>query len=145
MHDCLFCKIASGEIPSKKIYEDSATLAILDINPAAVGHILVIPKKHFENIFDVEEPTLRELIESTQKVAKNLREKLDCDVMILQNNGRAAGQIVSHIHFHVIPRKEGDGIHLTHQRFQMSEEQLEDMRKKLEISKKSGHEEFSRW
>ncbi|MBI5061486.1 MAG: HIT family protein [Candidatus Aenigmarchaeota archaeon] len=133
--NCLFCKIVRGEIPSKKIYEDDATVAFLDVSPAALGHTLVIPKAHFENIFDVDEATLYKLAGAVKKIAKNIKSHLNCDIMLLQNNGRHSGQIVDHAHFHVIPRKEGDGIRLSHARMQLSSEELEQIRRRLSMMK----------
>jgi histidine triad (HIT) family protein len=144
MQDCLFCKIASGEIPSKKIYENDHVVAFLDINPSAPGHTLVVPKRHYNNILDVDEKTLVHLIDGVQTVAKRMSEKLGSDITVLQNNGRTSGQIVFHIHFHIIPRTEGDGIHFVHHRIQVSEQELDEMKNKLE---KPSHasSSFSGW
>ena len=110
--ECIFCKIIKKEIPSTKVYEDENTFAFLDINPVSEGHTLVIPKKHFESIFDIEKEELKQLIKAAQHVAQ-MRKKQGADgVNIIQNNGKTAGQLVDHIHFHVVPRKKGDGLHL---------------------------------
>jgi histidine triad (HIT) family protein len=145
MQECLFCKIVSGEIPSKKIYEDDDALAFLDINPAAPGHTLIVSKKHYMNLLDVDELTLRRLINVVQRVSRRIASELKSDVMVLSNNGRASGQIVFHIHFHVVPRYEGDGIHLTHKRMQLSEEDMETMRKKLNIEKEKSSHGLGNW
>jgi histidine triad (HIT) family protein len=106
MEDCIFCKIIKGEILSYKVYENEKVLVILDINPANEGHLLIIPKKHFENIFDIEEDYLVEVI----KVAKKLSMLfIEYDGLnLLQNNKEQAGQIVKHFHLHLIPRIKGD-------------------------------------
>jgi histidine triad (HIT) family protein len=109
MNDCIFCKIISQEIPSEIVYEDENTLAFLDINPINLGHTLVIPKQHHENIFDVPEEILNNTMKVLQKVARSVDEISD-GINVGQNNRPAAGQIVNHIHFHVIPRFEKDGL-----------------------------------
>jgi histidine triad (HIT) family protein len=109
--DCIFCKIVSGEIPSGKVYEDGSVIAFMDINPAKRGHCLVLPKEHYESIFDVSDEVLYETILAVKKVASAVQKAVKSDgVNILQNNNRAAGQLIPHIHFHVIPRFNGDGI-----------------------------------
>jgi len=121
--DCIFCKIVAGDIPSYKVYEDENCLAFLDIDPASIGHTLVIPKKHFSNLNDILDEKLSSLILSVKKVAKILQDKLGVkDYQILQNNGRGAGQEVFHIHFHVIPREINDGQpHFNHYKYKEGE------------------------
>ncbi|MDD3386719.1 MAG: HIT family protein [Candidatus Pacebacteria bacterium] len=109
MEDCIFCKIISGEIPSYKIYEDDFVFAFLDINPTSLGHTLVVPKKHNKDVFDIEEEYLKRTILISKKIAKKMKEVLDCDgVNVYNNSGASAGQIIFHFHIHVIPRKNGD-------------------------------------
>lgn len=109
--DCVFCKIANGEIPSYKVYEDGDLLVFLDIKPASKGHCLVIPKKHAENIFDISEENLQKISVVAKKISQKITEKLAADgVRISQSNGRVAGQEVMHYHLHIIPRYEGDEI-----------------------------------
>lgn len=111
--DCLFCKIAAGEIPAAKIYEDEKFLAFLDITPVNPGHILVMPKEHYENILDVPAEVLQELILIVQKMVVLIKEKLSAEgINIGQNNFAAGGQSVNHLHFHVMPRYTGDGYEL---------------------------------
>lgn len=113
MNDCIFCKIISGEIPSHKIYEDDWTLAFLDIAPSSVGHSLVIPKDHFENIYTLPDETLARLSLTAKKVSVALKHSLECDgVNLIMNNEKSAGQIIFHSHIHIIPRKENDGLKL---------------------------------
>jgi len=108
-NDCIFCAIAAGEIPSFKVYEDDEVLAYLDINPFAKGHTLVIPKRHSQGLLDTDDATLATIIARVKMIAAHLKDKLGCDGFnILQNNGEAAGQTVRHVHFHIIPRWQGD-------------------------------------
>ena len=110
-NDCVFCAIAAGEIPCFKVYEDELVLAYLDINPFSEGHTLVIPKAHTTGLLDTPEETLAALLARVKKVAAHLKAALPCDGFhILQNNGAAAGQTVGHIHFHIVPRRNGDPI-----------------------------------
>lgn len=110
MNDCIFCKIAKGEIPSEKIYEDEHAFAFLDIAPNNPGHTLVIPKTHSRNIFDINENDLRELSVRIKKVATAVKKGVEADgINISMNNEGAAGQIVFHAHIHVIPRFSDDG------------------------------------
>ena len=108
-NDCIFCAIAAGEIPCFKVYEDELVLAYLDINPFAKGHTLVIPKAHSKGLLDTDEETLAAVIARVKKVAAHVTASLGCDGFnILQNNGAAAGQTVHHLHFHIVPRWNGD-------------------------------------
>ncbi|MBR2487924.1 MAG: HIT family protein [Kiritimatiellae bacterium] len=110
-NDCVFCAIAAGEIPCFKVFEDDFALAYLDINPFSEGHTLVIPKAHTTGLLDTPEETLAALLARVKKVAAHLKTALGCDGFhILQNNGAAAGQTVGHIHFHIVPRCNGDPI-----------------------------------
>ncbi len=101
--DCVFCKIIKGEIPSLKIYEDDSVLAFLDINPDCDGHTLIIPKKHFKDLDDIDIDTLTRINLAAKKVKKLLEEKLHCDgISLLQNNGNV--QEVKHYHLHLKPQ-----------------------------------------
>ena len=111
MVDCIFCKIINGKIPSFKVYEDDEVLAFLDINPVSLGHTLVIPKEHYETIFDVQDEVFGKLSSKVALVAKKIKRALHCHgINILQNNERASGQVIFHAHFHIIPRMEDDGV-----------------------------------
>lgn len=100
--DCLFCKIINGDIPSYKIYENEYVFAFLDINPDTDGHTLIIPKKHYKDIEDIDEITLLEIFKAARDVKKLLEEKLNCDgITLMQNNGDV--QEVKHFHLHVKP------------------------------------------
>ncbi len=114
-NDCLFCKIASGEIPSHKIYEDDLTVAFLDINPVNLGHTLVIPKKHAGNLRDISEEDYLAVQKTVKRLAPKIAEALGaCGYNIGQNNEPCSGQVVMHLHVHIMPRFEGDGYKLWH-------------------------------
>lgn len=109
--DCIFCKIARREIPSAIVYEDQYALAFLDINPVAYGHALVIPKNHYETISDIPEAKMAELAKAVRRVASAVMKATGAHGLnVMQNNGRAAEQLVPHMHFHIIPRFEDDGL-----------------------------------
>ncbi|MBR6186903.1 MAG: HIT family protein [Clostridia bacterium] len=111
MGDCVFCKIASGEITGMRIYEDGETLAFMDIAKDVDGHILVIPKKHFKNILDCGPEELGAVMETVRKVSLHLVKNCGYDgVNLLNASGESAGQSVPHFHIHVIPRKRDDRI-----------------------------------
>jgi histidine triad (HIT) family protein len=107
---CLFCRIVTGEIPSKKVYEDDHSFAFLDINPRNPGHTLVIPKKHYTTLFDMPPKEVGRLYESARAVAEAVRSGTKADgLSVVQSNGNAAGQVVSHMHIHLIPRYMSEG------------------------------------
>ena len=105
MEDCIFCKIAAGEIPAFKIYEDDLCVATLDIGPASEGHTLIIPKKHYRDLTEMDEALLGSLFTVAKKIGTRQMARLGADGFnVVQNNGTAAGQTVMHFHMHVIPR-----------------------------------------
>ncbi|WP_456471587.1 HIT family protein [Methanocaldococcus sp.] len=105
---CIFCKIANKEIPSKIVYEDPYVIAFLDINPRSKGHTLVVPKKHYKTLDEMPDEELCHLIKGVKETIKILK-KLNFDgYNIVNNNGKAAGQEIDHVHIHIIPRYEGD-------------------------------------
>ncbi len=111
MEDCIFCKIVKGEIPCEKIYEDEKVFAFLDISPSNPGHTLVILKEHSADLMHSPEEHLAELITRVPAIAQAVMSGLDYPAFILSvNNGSEAGQVVPHLHFHIIPRKTGDGL-----------------------------------
>ena len=121
--DCIFCKIAAGEIPSATVYEDDDFRAILD--PAAKGHTLVIPKSHSDNLLSVEPDTAAKALKVISKTANAIKEALGCDgINVVQNNGEAAGQTVMHLHFHIIPRYKNDSVNIGWQPMKPSNEEL---------------------
>jgi histidine triad (HIT) family protein len=111
--DCIFCKIVSDELPSYKVYEDEDTLSFLDIGPVNYGHVLVIPKKHFSNLEEIDEQTFCQVMKAVKKVGLAVKKGLGVEgYNIGENNDPIAGQIIPHLHFHIIPRSEGDGLKL---------------------------------
>ena len=107
--DCIFCKIAAGEIPSETVYEDEDFRVILDLNPASKGHALILPKDHADDIFDLSDKDKERVLFVASKVASAMKEALCCTgINLVQNNGESAGQTVKHFHLHLIPRYVGD-------------------------------------
>lgn len=130
---CIFCKIIAGEIPSYKVYEDEKVLAFLDINPVSPGHTLVLPKKHVINIEEAEEEVLCQIVKIVKKVGLSLKKNLGVPGYNVQvNNDPAAGQIVPHLHFHVVPRFPDDGLKLWLQK-QYKENEAEEVLNKIKI------------
>ena len=136
---CPFCSIASGEAPASIVYEDATVLAFMDLNPANVGHILVVPKEHLENIYEAPEDVLADLFSVVKRVSAAVKKTVGAEgISILQLNGRAAGQSVMHFHVHVIPRFRGDpistaiGAMIEHQGFEKPERRdLDEIAKKI--------------
>lgn len=123
--DCIFCKIAAGEIPSATVYEDENFRAILDLGPAAKGHTLVIPKDHSENLLDVSPETVKRALSVISKTANAIKDAMGCDgINVVQNNGEAAGQTVMHLHFHIIPRYNNDNVNIGWQPMKPSTDEL---------------------
>lgn len=111
--DCIFCKIAAGEIPSATLYEDEDFRVILDLNPASKGHALILPKEHYRNLYDIGEEILKKAAVLAKKMVKNLTDVLGCQgYNIVQNNEEVAGQTVFHYHMHLIPRYKDDNVGL---------------------------------
>ena len=109
MNDCIFCKIAKGEIPSATLYEDEEFRVILDQGPATKGHALILPKAHYQNLYELPDELAGRAMILAKKIITEMKDVLDCDgYNVVQNNGSAAGQTVFHFHMHLIPRKEGD-------------------------------------
>lgn len=138
MEDCVFCEIIKNKIPSHKIFEDKYVLAFLEIKPLADGHTLLIPKKHFESIFDIEEKYLEKIIVAAKNISKKMEKELDVQgVNLFQRSGLAAEQGVFHFHLHIVPRKKGDGINLDNwwmpKTKKANENELKTLAKKLKI------------
>ncbi|HLD16058.1 MAG TPA: HIT family protein [Candidatus Nanoarchaeia archaeon] len=111
MEGCIFCRIAKGEIPCNKIYEDNDVIAFLDINPINEGHTLVVPKKHCDKFSETDDEELGILIKAVKKIANTIKKAISADgYNIGVNNERLAGQLVYHVHVHIIPRFSGDGL-----------------------------------
>lgn len=130
--DCIFCKIAAGEIPSGTLYEDEQFRVILDLGPATKGHALILPKEHAANLYELPDETAAEAMKLAKKMALLLKSKLHCDGLnLVQNNGEVAGQTVSHFHLHLIPRYKGDGQKINWVSSEPSREELEAVRKEI--------------
>ena len=111
--DCIFCKLANGVFPTNKIYEDDDFTVILDISPANLGHSLIIPKQHYDNLFELEDELAAKVMPLAKRIAAVIKEELGADgINTVQNNGIAAGQTVYHFHTHIIPRYDNDGVGL---------------------------------
>lgn len=130
--DCIFCKLANGEIPTNALYEDDIVKVIFDLGPATRGHVLVIPKEHFDNVFSMDDKTAAHVFVVASRVAKALHTQLGCDGMnILQNNGEIAGQTVFHFHMHIIPRYKDDGVNVKWTPGKFDDELAHDLIEKL--------------
>ena len=126
--DCIFCKIANGEIPSACIYENKEFRVILDVGPATRGHVLILTKEHYDNIFEIDAETAGRLFSLASDVARAMKKTLNCDGMnILQNNGTIAGQTVFHFHLHLIPRYEGDQVKVTWPQGEISDDEKTEL------------------
>ncbi|MBU4351506.1 MAG: HIT family protein [Nanoarchaeota archaeon] len=131
MDDCIFCKIVKGEIPCSKVYEDNHVIAFLDIAPASKGHTLIVPKEHYEIIPNVPNALLEKTIDVVKKIGCALLKEND-GFNVMQNNRKAAEQLVPHVHFHVIPRNNGDGLDVAKWKSsKYAEGEMEEMLAKL--------------
>ncbi|MDF2905070.1 MAG: hypothetical protein K0R34_391 [Herbinix sp.] len=113
-NNCIFCKIIAGEIPSAIVYEDADFKAIMDIFPAAKGHVIILSKRHVANLYELDDDTATKALLVARKLAKAIQSELQCEgINLLQNNGEAAGQTIFHFHMHLIPRYQGDQVKTT--------------------------------
>ena len=132
MSDCIFCKIANGEIPSATLYEDEDFRVILDLGPASKGHALILPKAHAANIYEISDDMAAKAMIRAKKMATKMTEALKCDGFnIVQNNGEPAGQTVFHFHMHLIPRYEGDQVGITWKPGTLTDEVKNEILEKL--------------
>ena len=130
--NCIFCKIANGEIPSKTIYEDEMFRVILDLGPAAKGHALILPKDHYKDLYELPENTASHVMLLAKKMAAQMTDKLHCDGFnLVQNNGETAGQTVMHFHMHLIPRYRNDNQKIGWTPGEPSQEELEESRNQI--------------
>lgn len=130
--NCIFCKIANGEIPSRTVWEDDDFRAILDLGPATKGHTLILPKDHAANLYELPAELSAKVLPVAQKVAAILKEKLGCEGLnLVQNNGEIAGQTVMHFHLHLIPRYANDGQKILWDPKQPSAEELDEILAKI--------------
>lgn len=126
--NCIFCKIANGEIPSRTLYEDERYRVILDLAPAARGHALVLPKEHFANVYEIPEDWAEGAMKIGRQMAIRMKECLHSDgTNLVQNNGETAGQTVPHFHLHVIPRYKGDGQNILWKPHKASDQELDEV------------------
>ena len=124
--DCIFCKIANGDIPSKTLYEDEEFKVILDVGPATRGHALILPKNHYANLYELPDETAVKVMLLAKKMAVLMTEKLGCDGFnLVQNNGKAAGQTVFQLHLHLIPRYKEEGQTLGWKSLEPTQDELE--------------------
>ena len=130
--NCIFCKIANGEIPSATIYEDDDFRIILDLGPASRGHALLLPKEHYENLYMLPDELAAKALPVAKKMITKLTEVLGCDgYNVVQNNGETAGQTVFHFHMHLIPRYKGDQVGLGWKMGELTDEERDDILAKL--------------
>ncbi len=123
--DCIFCKIVAGELPAERVAEDEHTIAFMDLNPWTRGHALVIPRNHSRNLYEVDPNDLSHTVAAAKRLAERMRDRLGCDgVNLLNSCEPAAWQTVFHLHFHVIPRYDGDPLRLPGQPLTLGEGEL---------------------
>ena len=130
--NCIFCKLANGEIPTATLYEDEHFRVILDASPAAKGHALILPKQHYANLYELDDSVASKVLVLAKKVITKMTDILGCDgYNIVQNNGEAAGQTVFHFHMHLIPRSKGDEVGLGWKMGELTDEDKEDILSKV--------------
>lgn len=126
--DCIFCKLANGDIPTNTLYEDDCVRVIFDAEPAAEGHVLILPKEHFDNIYELDDDTAGHVFKVAKKIATAMNKTLDMDGLnVVQNNGEAAGQTVFHFHMHIIPRHNDDAVNVGWEKHKVSSERIKDI------------------
>ena len=130
--NCIFCKIANGEIPSKTLYEDDKFRVILALGPASKGHALILPKEHYADLYELPEETAGEVMKLAKKMAAQMTQRLGCEGFnLVQNNGELAGQTVFHFHMHLIPRYRDDGQKIGWKPQEATQEELETIRAQI--------------
>lgn len=130
--DCIFCKLSNGIIPTNALYEDDVLKVIFDQSPASKGHVLIIPKNHFDNIYALDDATAAHIFQTAVKVANALKKALNCEGLnVVQNNGELAGQTVFHFHMHLIPRYKGDTVNVKWLPGKVSAEQIEELKNSI--------------
>lgn len=131
-NDCIFCKLANGDIPTATLYEDEDFRVILDANPASKGHALILPKEHYADLYELDDEVAAKVMVLAKKMVTKLRDVLGCDgYNIVQNNGECAGQTVFHYHLHLIPRYEGDDVGIGWKLNELTEKDKEEILSKL--------------
>ncbi len=130
--NCIFCKIANGEIPSATIYEDDDFRAILDLGPASKGHALLLPKEHYADLYALPAETAAKVLPTAKKIVSRMKDVLGCDgYNLVQNNGECAGQTVFHFHLHMIPRYKDDEVGLGWKMGELSDADRDEILAKL--------------
>lgn len=130
--NCIFCKIANGEIPSTTVYEDDDFRVILDLSPASKGHALILPKEHYANLYELPDEAASKVLIVAKNVVAKMTKALGCDgYNLVQNNGGAAGQTVFHFHMHLIPRYKEDQVGLGWKMGELTDADREDILAKL--------------
>lgn len=130
--ECIFCKLANGEIPTATLYEDKDFRVILDANPASKGHALIIPKEHYRNLYDLDDELSSKVLVLAKKMVNTLKEVLGCTgYNIVQNNEKSAGQTVFHFHMHLIPRYENDQVGLGWHMYELTNEERDEILAKI--------------
>ncbi len=130
--NCIFCKLANGEIPTSTLYEDEDFRVILDANPASKGHALIIPKEHYANLYELDDELASKVLVLAKKMITKLTDVLGCDgYNLVQNNGETAGQTVFHFHLHLIPRYKGDAVGIGWKLGKLTEEDKEEILSKI--------------
>lgn len=126
--DCIFCKIANGEIPSSTLYEDGDFRVFLDLAPASKGHALIVPKEHFDNLYELPDETASKALVLAKKMITKMTKALECDGFnVVQNNNECAGQTVFHFHMHLIPRYNGDEVGITWKQGENTDEERSEI------------------
>ena len=130
--NCIFCKIANGEIPSTTLYEDEDFRVILDLGPATRGHALLLPKEHYKNLFELDDETASKVLGIAKKVGAKMVKALHADGFnLVQNNGEPAGQTVFHFHMHIIPRYENDTVNIGWKPGSITDERIKEIKNKI--------------
>ena len=130
--NCIFCKIANGEIPSKTLYEDDQFRVIMDLGPATKGHALILPKEHYANLYELPDEVAAQVMQLAKKLAIRMTERLGCEGFnLVQNNGELAGQTVFHFHMHLIPRYREDGQKIGWKPGEVTQEELEEIKNQI--------------
>lgn len=130
--NCIFCKIANGEIPSATLYDDEDFRVILDISPASKGHALILPKEHYANLYELSDELAAKALVLAKKMIVKMKDILNCDgYNVVQNNGETAGQTVFHFHMHLIPRYEGDQVGLGWKMGELNEADKQELLDKI--------------
>lgn len=130
--DCIFCKLANGDIPTRTLYEDDCFRVIMDASPATKGHALILPKEHSDNLYELPDETAGKVMILAKKMANRMKEVLSCDGFnLVQNNGEVAGQTVFHFHLHLIPRYHDDNQKILWEQRSFSDAQMDEIKDKI--------------